>query len=375
MDKQLWFDSILPRLMVVVIPLAVSVAIISHGYDGDPFLRGDCPYYYWTARALLREHSFALGKELPGSPQSHAGQVSLAANGALVPKHPVVLPILSLPFIGLLEERGALAFNLLQVLALLGVTYSLARQTAKTLAASTAVLITFLAGPLPHYVWNYSPDVCSTLLLVGGAVAAVKARNHKWIAASGFLFGLACVSKFPLILFVPASLLLLPRVRAAVPFLVGFFLPLGLFAIYNAALFGSPFVTSYDRITVVDAAGHWSTFSQRSNFDLPFLQGLRGQFINRRHGLLFTSVATLVALAGIPALLKRNARLGAFIILGSIGLIGFFSRYDQWNASHYGNRFLFPVIALMTVPFAILLESGYTRTSMLMSRPQPEHRN
>ena len=368
MRSLLWRDSVLSRVLVVIVPLAVSAVIIIHGYDGEPFLRGDCPYYYWTALALLREHSFDLARELPGAAQTHAGQISLAVGGELVPKHPVVLPILSLPLIAMLRERGALAFNVVQLLALLGITYSLARTAAKTFAASAAVLLTFLTGPFPHYVWNYSPDICSTLLLVGAAAATVRAKDDRSIAAAGAVFGLACVAKFPLLVFAPGAFLLLPRRRAAIPFVAGFSIPAGIFALYNFALFGSPFVTSYDRIAVINAAGAWSTFSQRSSFDLPFVVGLRGQMFDPQHGLLFTSPLTLAAIAGIPAMKNKVPALTIYVVLGCAALICFFSTYDQWNASHYGNRFLFPVVALMSIPLAALLESVFKRMSLTFGR-------
>ena len=65
----------------------------------------------------------------------------------------------------------------------------------------------------------------------------------------------------------------------------------------NVHLFGSPFVTSYDRIVTL-AGGRFQIYSQRSSFDLPIVEGIRGQLFDHDHGLLATSPITLLAIAG-----------------------------------------------------------------------------
>ena len=47
-----------PLLAALLIPFAVYLAIVWHGYDGGPYLRGDCIYYYRTAISTFRT-SFA----------------------------------------------------------------------------------------------------------------------------------------------------------------------------------------------------------------------------------------------------------------------------------------------------------------------------
>ena len=60
--------------------------------------------------------------------------------------------------------------------------------------------------------------------------------------------------------------------------------------------------------------------------------------------------------ARFPVLLWRCRRLGATLAIGSLAIFVLFCFYDQWNASHYGNRFLMPVVAFGAVPLAALVQ-------------------
>src|SRR4029077_7309 len=129
-----------------------------------------------------------------------------------------------------------------------------------------------------------------------------------------------------------------------------------LFALLNVHQFGSPFTTGYDRIATLSADYVASTYSQRSSFDLPFREGFNGQLFDPEHGLLRTSPITLISLLGFPLLLWRDRRLGATLATGSLALFVLFCFYDQWNATHYGHRFLMRVVAFGAVPLAALVE-------------------
>ena len=152
-------------------------------------------------------------------------------------------------------------------------------------------------------------------------------------------------------------MLLLPRIPSRwVYFGVGFACPVALLLGYNTVMFGHPLVTSYDRIAIFEA-GAWHVGTHRNDFSLEiFSRGLIGQLLDRRHGLLWTSPITVVSLVGFAYLMQRRWRLG--VALGSTFLLlyGFFAAYRFWNTSHYGNRFLFPVIILSALPLALLLD-------------------
>ncbi len=345
-------------MIALAVPSLVNAAILVHGYDGGPYLRGDCPYYYYTALALLKDRRFELSRQLPGGWYRHINQIALSKRGKPVAKHPVVMPILSLPFVALFDKPGTLAFNVVQCTLLLGVLYLLAARVAHPFAASAAVVLTYVASFLPHYLWNYSPDLCATVLLTAGTLVVAAARGRRDRVWGGVLLGLACAAKYPFVVFIPPTLFLIPRpfLKSALAVAAGMLIPLSLFALLNIHQFGSPFTTGYDRIATLSADYVASTYSQRSSFDLPFREGFSGQIFDPEHGLLHTSPITLISLLGFPVLLWRNRRLGAALATGSLALFLLFCLYDQWNASHYGNRFLMPVVAFGAVPLAALIQ-------------------
>lgn len=342
-------------LVALGIPGLVMAAILVRGYDGVTYLRGDCPYYYWTALALLNRQGFDISGELPEGWQHHLNQIALSITNTPVPKHPVVLPIVSLPFIAAFGKPGALVFNVVQILLLLLVLYRMAALVAGPVAASAAVVLTFLGSLFPHYVWNYSPDVCATLLLMAGTLLVATGSRTFHFLLGGFLLGAAVVAKFPLAIFLPGSFFIRdqPFWKMSLATIAGMAVPLALFALMNLQLFGSPFITSYDRIATLKHGNVPAVYSQRKSFDLPITKGIRGQLLDREHGLLTTSPVTVLAVLGVPLLLRREPRLGAHLVLSSLALFLLFSTYDQWTASHYGNRFLMPAVAAFTVPLAI----------------------
>jgi hypothetical protein len=307
---------------------------------------------------LLREHRFVLSRELPGGWYAHIDQVALSKRGAPVSKHPVVMPILSLPFVAAFGKPGTEIFNLVQCAVLVAVMYLLALEVASPFAASMAVILTYVASFLPHYVWNYSPDLCATALLCGGTLlVATGARLRSWVWG-GLLVGAACAAKYPFVLFLPGTFLLLRRPfwRPGLAVAAGMAIPLALLATFNIVQFGSPLVTGYGRIATMKPGYVPSTYSQQSDFNLPFQEGFTGQLFDRDHGLLPTSPVTLVALIGFPLVIWWRPRLGVHALTGSLALFLLYCKYQQWSASHYGNRFLMPVVAFAVIPLAALVQ-------------------
>jgi hypothetical protein len=353
-SRSIW----LAAFVALAIPSLVNLAILVHRYDGEDYMRGDCPYYYYTAQAMRRGFGVDLSLLLPGGWSKHLDQIAWSAAGRPVPKHPVTMPVISLPFIALLGRHGALAFNVVQMTALVSILYALALQIARPWAACGAVVLTYVASFLPHYLWNYSPDICATTLLAGGVLLVMIAERPWTLVAGGVLLGAAVTAKYPYVVFIPGALLLVRRlsIARAAMLAVGIALPVMALLAFDAQVFGSPFATGYDRILTMDRQYQPVVYSQRASFGLPFREGAIGQLLDRQHGLVFTSLITLISLAGFLPLLRRSPRLGVYIATGSLVLFALFSTYDQWSASHYGNRFLIPIVALAAVPLAALLD-------------------
>lgn len=347
-----------PAATVLLALAVIYGAIVATSYDGQPALRGDAWYYYLTAVSLLQDQDFDLANQLPGRLEAHSGEVALDRDGHFVPKHNIVLAIVSLPLVALWGREGAVIFNLLQLLLCLHV---LNLWIASYSSPGTAALATFLVGILsfaPHYAYNYSQDILATTFLLGAFIYLDRRSELRiGLLLAGASFGIACVAKFPYLVVLPALMFVLPaKPLRWLYFSVGFAAPVALLLGYNAAMFGHPLVTSYDRIAIFEA-GAWQVATHRNDFSMAiFPRGLMGQLLDYKHGLLWTSPITVPSLAGLVYLVRIRWRLGAALGAAIFLLYGFFAAYRFWDTSHYGNRFLFPVIVLSGLPLALLLE-------------------
>ena len=367
--------SFTPAGWVLLILAIVYGAIVASGYDGEPALRGDAWYYYLTSTSLLHDHDFDLANQLPDRLEDHSGEIALDRNGHFVPKHNIVLAIVSLPLVALWGKQGAVIFNLLQLLLCLHVLNLWVASYSSPRAAALATFLVGVATFAPHYVYNYSQDILASGFLLG-AFICLDRRSDRAIGLllAGILFGIACVAKFPYLIVLPTLIFLLPaKLSRWVYFGVGFAGPVALLLGYNTAMFGHPLITSYDRMAIF-AAGAWHVDTHRNDFSLEiFWHGLVGQLFDREHGLIWTSPITIPSLLGFGYLLRRRWRLGIALGATVLLLYGFFAAYRFWNTSHYGNRFLFPVIFLSGLPLALLLEQMmYRWRSRFMQRPLGE---
>ena len=344
-------------VLAVAIPSIVNAAIIARGYDGGPYLRGDCPYYYYTALALLKDRRFDLSRRLPGGWYQHVNQIALSKNGRPVAKHPVVMPILSLPFVALFGKPGTLLFNVVQCTVLLAVLYLLAVRVAHPFAASAAVVLTYIVSFLPHYIWNYSPDLCATVLLASGTLVVAAARQRRDWICGGVLLGLDMRGEVPVRTFHSADALSGPATLPEVSF-GGRRRHADSAVALCAAQRPSVRLPVHDRLRPhrdlergLRPVHIFAALVVRSAVS----RGIQRTAFRSRAWTASNSPITLISLLGFPVLLWRDRRLGATLAVGSMALFLLFCVYDQWNASHYGNRFLMPVVAFAAVPLAALI--------------------
>src|SRR5439155_8086015 len=100
-----------------------------------------------------------LRNQLKGGLEVHQRQVALGRGGEWYPKHPILMPVLSVPFYAALGTGGFLAFNLL-IFSLLGtVVWALCRRHASSGLATLSTLMILGGTFLRAYIYNYSPDV------------------------------------------------------------------------------------------------------------------------------------------------------------------------------------------------------------------------
>jgi len=332
--------------------------------DHPTFLIADCPYYRATLVSLLEDADLDIGNNLLAQAYYPLGHnVSQGKTGALYPKHPVLLAVAALPFYVVAGDFGLLAFNLAQLAGLALIMWLGARRYASDSAAFMIALWFRFGTCLRLFGYNFAPDVLSTLLAAGSIVALLGGRR----ALSGALFGLALWAKWSNLAFAPVMLAALALGRdwrgllrwslaAAAP-------ALGLLAL-NHHMFGSPFITPYDRVLIESGGQLVLEPSHRTMFSLPFWQGLWQQLTDRELGLcVWAPLLFLLSLPGFVVLLRR-ARAEALLIAGAcLAQLAFYAKYELWNHSHAGPRFLLTVIVLGALPAAALLARARPRES------------
>jgi hypothetical protein len=341
-------------LLWAALGVGIFASLTGREVRSGAFLIGDCPYYASAAVSLWEDGDLDLSNQIRGGLALHQKQIALGRDGAWVPKHPVLMPALSVPFYALFGVAGFLVFNVVTILLLASVVYATARHYLDLEPALAATGLVFAATFLRAYVYNYSPDLLATLLVLSGILLVVKRRP---VAGGGFL-GIAVLAKVTN-LFVAAlvvGFLVFRRGgREAAWAAVGIVPGLAAWMLVNLALFGGPAVTGYDR-TLVLQDGVAQTVSHKGFFDLPLLDGMSGQLLDPRVGLLTTSPILLLAIPGFVIFLRRHPWDAALFLGISEFLFLLFSTYRWWATSHYGNRFLMLPVVLAAVPMAFALQ-------------------
>lgn len=328
--------------MAVTGAIAVISASVQYYRFGATYLPGDSFYYAGTAESLLRDGDFALANQLGVTTRddlrAHEGFFAVSPDGRVVPKHSVLLPIISIPFVALLGTIGFLVVNGIVAVALVtGVAFLGGNDGPARIAA----LILFITSSWLGYCFNYSPDLFLSLLIVWSYAAA---KHRRWLL-SGLLAGLAVWAKvYAALIVLPLGLLILPAGRRAILLAAsGALFGVLPMLILNTMLYGGPFVTGYDRDARVTAEGFTLT-EHYSRFHQPFVRGLIRVLFDWPTGMIRT--APLWFLWPIGLFLLRRERWAWAAAAGAVINVGFFAPYDEWNASTGGNRFLFPAVAL-----------------------------
>ena len=332
-----------------------------HRYEGPGFLDrptylvGDCVYYRAIIVSLLEDRDLDVANNLMAQryfPLS--SNVARGRHGEYYPKHPIVLAVAALPFYAVAGDLGLLAFNLAQLAALVLVMWIGARRYVAPAVALGLVLWYAFGTLLRPAAYNFAPDVLSTLLVAGAIVALLGART----VAAGVLLGLSLWAKWTNAVFVPVALVWLAARRdwrSLARFGAGVAAPVAGLLALDWHMFGSPFVTPYDRVLVAQHQRWVLEPSHRTFFTVPFWSGLWTQISDRNAGLVVAAPPVLLALPGFVALYRR-ARADALLVgAACLAQLATFAKYEQWNVSSYGPRFLLSVVALSALPAAAAL--------------------
>ena len=318
------------------------------------YYEGDSPYYISTALSILHDGDIDLRNQLRGGLDVHGRQIALGRGGQWYPKHPMLMPIASLPFLAVFGMPGFVIFSVALLAALPVALMKLARPFAPPAAAAGASALLVAGTFLRRYDYNITPDLFAALLGTCGLLALLRGRDTR----GGLLLGISAAAK-------PTNLFLLPfglpyvlaarGGRALVRSAAAAIAPVLALLLVNAALFGSPFVTSYDR-NVLLKDGVPTVVSHMGQFDRNALQGLAGELFDREHGLVPTSPVLWLALPGLALMIRRHRREALLGLLLSEFYLLLFATYRYWDTTRYGNRFLILVVALASPPLAMTLE-------------------
>ena len=341
-------------------------------YGPEMYFEGDCPYYISTTLSIWHDFDIDLSDQLRGGLAVHGRQIALGRNGQWYPKHPLLMPILTVPFYALFGMPGFALFGVL-VLGSLAVTlFLLARLFAPRLAAAGGALLMVAGTFLRHYDYNITPDLLAALLAALGLLLLLRGRG----VGGGCVLGFAVLAKLTYLFLLPFAWVyafLRGGRRGLACSIAAAAGPLGLLLLLNLALFGSPFISSYDR-NIVLQDGALTIVSHRGQFDQGLLHGLSGELFDRNHGLIPTSPALWLAVPGFALMLRRYRREAALMLLLGEFYLFLFATYRYWATTRYGNRFLILLLVLMAAPVALALEWMADRLKAWVSVARSERR-
>jgi hypothetical protein len=223
--------------------------------------------------------------------------------------------------------------------------WGIALLAGNTPTARVLVVLAYLVSPLVYYTFNFSPDVFGTLLVVGCYLAATRRR---WVWC-GLLAGLAVWAKVYLGVIVLPVAVLVVRGGGRAVLLAGVAAAIALvpMAAVNQHLFAGPLVTGYDREVRVAEDGALYLRDHYSAFNQPFLRGLSRLLFDRELGMVWKSPIWVLWPVGVLFLWRSGNRVMAVVFTAGIVLnLALFASYDMWHATIFGNRFLFPALAL-----------------------------
>lgn len=299
---------------------------------------------------------------------------------------PVLYPLTAAPFYALLGRTGLVLFNGAAILAALFGFWTTVRRS-RDRGAWTLTVATFAAtgAVLPQVAWSMG-DALQLALALGGATLCVRGRTSSsgWLGplVGGALLGCLVGMRLPNAILVAAVVLALAaggRYRRALAAAAGAAVALVLTLLATGALIGSGNPYRAERATFNLATGYPAGEGRQQALE-QFVEGRATQrlgvrpvlrprmsayaglyfLVGRHTGALFYFPVALVLFG---AALRQPSRERLILVLGAVGLIGFYLIWLPENyfggASFVGNRYLLPALALLLPALAKPAKAGW----------------
>ena len=378
LPERSWIFILLIYLCFIYLPF-----IIARSNSAESFLKGDDYYYRAVIISLVEDRDLRMENNVPTDPLN--GELAVGQEG-FVPKHPILMPLVSMPLYIIGGTPGLLVFNIFDCMILIVLIFKLNRLFHNHLVAFITTVLYATGTLLFEYVYGYSSDVFSTVLLLGSLYLVL--RNRFYLGAA--LLGLSIFAKLPnaplagvILLYAGFKIFRDERLEGIIGENIRhklmvvttttaiFLFALLPFAYTNYYLFGSPFVTGYQRTAEAGADGQIILVNHTDKFNQPLFTGIYRSLFDPRNGVLPTNPVFILALLGVFWVNKMRPRDQAYLIL-LICLTQFllFARYDEWYMSEFSNRFLITFIALSSIFAANFLDYLAHKFSLQTSIPE-----
>jgi hypothetical protein len=353
----LWSISILIYLCLIYPPF-----ILSKIASSENFIKGDAYFYHATVLSILNDGDLLLENNI--SAYKLNGDLAMGKHG-LVPKHPILMPLVSLPFYMLFEIQGLLLFNILNCIVISILIFYINNLFFSHLVSFITTIVYATGTLFFEYVYNYSPDIFSTTLVLSGLYLIL----IKKMSIGVFILGLsifAKISNAPIVLMMLIyALFIIKRekikdtkekssdseIKTILVIVMIFLISLIPFAYTNYILFDSPFITGYQRTAIEIENSEIVILTHVDKFNQPIISGILSLLFDQRTGIILTNPIIIIAMIGvfyIKTFVKHQYKV-VLIILICLTQFILFAKYDEALMSHFSNRFLMTFIALSSI--------------------------
>jgi hypothetical protein len=375
----------MPRRALAIFLLLLGIYLLT---SGGHFYAVDEERMFEVTGSLARYGSFALNPDQPGPPQYSQygpGQSIIALpfyalGGLLAGLYPPEAASFVL-------RAVASWFNPLLTALVAALLFLAGRRLGYGQRASTGAALLYGLATMawPHSKTFFAEPLVSALI-VGAFLILIGERGRRpgWLLLAGLLAGLTAAVKIQAVIMLPIMGLWLildgrrrtedegrrtedegrrqgsrslqafvfrpssfaPPYKDALTWAIGAALPLGLLALYQWALYGSPLRTGYGGNVLDD-------------FSTPFWQGLAGQLLSPGRGLLWYAPVTLLTPLGLIFMARRQRSAALFCAAISLAHLLFYAKWIAWDgAGAWGPRFLNTALPFMILPLAALYDQS-----------------